>query len=167
MEDGNGIRLDSGSSIVLEAAGSIFIDGKKCRSRAQAEVLFRTPRSNIEICRDFNFYALEGVRTDGKDDGSIGDLPDGLAGKKETEHWQMSYSAMAAVPAVDIARCDEGSGLGMTACGAVPAIAGGQQILAMKDAMAGKRGKEARFQDSLQSMEIFTVKGGHAVWMEG
>ena len=37
----------------------------------------------------------------------------------------------------------------------------------MKDAMAGKRGKEARFQDSLQSMEIFTVKGGHAVWMEG
>ncbi len=166
MEDGNGIRLDSGSSIVLEAAGNIFIDGKKCRSSAQAEVLFRTPRSNIEICRDFNFYAPEGVRTDGKDDGSIGDLPDGLE-KKKTEHWQMSYSAMAAVPTVDIARCDEGSGLGMAACGAVPAIAGGRQILAMKDAMAGKKGKEARFQDSLQSMEIFTVKGGHAVWMEG
>ncbi len=51
----------------------------------------------------------------------------------------------------------------LAACSAVPKIAGGRQTLAMEDVMAGKSGKDVRFPDALQGMEIFTVKGGHTV----
>ena len=163
MKDGDGICLDSGKSVLLEAAGKISINGRKCMSSAPMEILYQTSHSNIEICRDFNFYAPGGVQTNGKIDGAEADMPVSSAGNREPEHWQISYSAMAAVPVADVSRCDADSVMELAACSAVPKIAGGRQVLAMKDTMEGKTGKNVRFPDALQGMEIFTVKGGHRV----
>lgn len=167
MEDGRGICFSSGQSMVLEAAGEISINGKKCSSCAPMEILYQASQSNIEICRDFNFYAINGVQTDGKTDGDIMDLPEVSDGSQAQEHWQISFVAMAAVPAADVSGWDEDSMTELAACGAVPKMAGGRQVLAMKDTMAGKSGKDVRFPEALQGMEIYTVKGGYAVPEEG
>ena len=163
LEDGNGVRLDSSRDIVLEAAGGISINGRKCMSSAPVEILYRTSRSNIEICRDFNFYAPGGVQTNGKVDGAAAEMPTASGKDREPDGWQISYSAMAAVPAENVLKFGADGVMELAACSAVPKIAGGRQTLAMEDVMAGKSGKDVRFPDALQGMEIFTVKGGHTV----
>lgn len=64
MMDASGIELNSDQTISFQARGSIVIRaGRKLSIRAPRQVLLQTSQSNIELNRNFNFFALGGVRT--------------------------------------------------------------------------------------------------------
>lgn len=65
MEDAAGIRLNSSSSLSFTADGKICLQGKRISMTAPVEIVCKIPDSNIELCRDLNFYASGGVRTTG------------------------------------------------------------------------------------------------------
>lgn len=162
LEDTNGIQLKSKNNINMNAAEGVYIKGKKGTVTAPLEIVCRTSQSNIEINRDFNFYAPGGVRTQGS--GSTGEsMPAAASREKKPEHWQITYSAMAAVPAVDFAKADDDGVIDLMAGAAVPKVAMGKTTVAMADVMSGKPESEVRYPNSLRSMEIYTVKGGYAL----
>lgn len=160
VEDKQGIRLKSNKGISLHAEEGIYINGEKTDIFAPFEIVLRTDKSNIEINRDFNFYAPEGVQTNGTDGGTA-DRPKLAPQEKKTDHWQLAYSAMAAVPTVDFAKADDDGVVDLMANAAIPKIAGGKTIFAMSDVMNGKSEAEARFAGALRSMDLYTVKGGY------
>ncbi len=160
VEDRQGIRLKSNKGISLHAGEGIYINGKKTDILAPFEIVLRTDKSNIEINRDFNFYAPEGVRTNGTT-GGTDDLPIVKPQEKEADHWQLAYSAMAAIPTVDFAKADNDGVVDLMANAAIPKIAKGRPMFAMSDVMNGKSEAEARFAGALRSMDLYTVKGGY------
>lgn len=161
-EDKQGIQLKSTKGIRLNAEEGIYINGKRADIFAPFEIVLRTDKSNIEINRDFNFYAPEGVQTNGTADG-INEQPAMLPQEKETDHWQMAYSAMAAVPTVDFAKADDDGVVDLMVSAAIPKIASGKTTFAMSDVMNGKPESEARFASALRSMDLYTVKGGYSL----
>lgn len=83
---------------------------------------------------------------------------------RNVEHWQASYSALAAVPAADFSQIrDTGTVVDMFTCGSVPKVAKGSTTIAMSEAMAGKKESETSFPKAFRSMECYTVKGGYAL----
>lgn len=165
VEDRQGIRLKSNKGISMNAGEGVYINGQKTDIFAPFEIVLRTDKSNIEINRDFNFYAPEGVQTNGTT-GGTDDLPISTSQEKKADHWQLAYSAMAAVPTVDFAKADNDGVVDLMANAAIPKIAGGKTIFAMSDVMNGKPEAEARFAEALRSMDLYTVKGGYPLPME-
>ena len=113
MEDLMGIQMDSNKNISLIAGRKVCMEGKNISVTAPLEILFRTPEANIEICRDFNFYAPGGVRTVGN--GDVSENQTKLPAEKPNnggriEHWRASFSAMAAVPAADFGKRNSADG---------------------------------------------------------
>ncbi len=160
VEDRQGIRLKSNKGISLHAGEGIYINGEKTDIFAPFEIVLRTDKSNIEINRDFNFYAPEGVQTNGTP-GGTDDLPIVKPQEKKADHWQLAYSAMAAIPTVDFAKADNDGVVDLMVNAAIPKIAEGRPVFAMSDVMNGKSEAEARFAGALRSMDLYTVKGGY------
>ena len=80
------------------------------------------------------------------------------------EHWQASYSAIAAVPTVDFGKMTEvDSAIDIFACGSVPKVAKGATTIAMAEVMEGKKEGETSFPKVFESMNNYTVKGGYAL----
>lgn len=167
MSDQWGIRLKSNSGIAFQADGEISFSGKSVTVTAPMEVVCRTPESNIELCRDINLYAPGGVKTVGTGEGiAKGENPDAeeMTAGEETEHWQVSFSAMAAVPALDIGRiAGVDDVVELAVCGSIPKIANGSAVVALSEVMDGKKESETSFPDSFKSMDNYTVKGGYAL----
>ncbi|MDE6951982.1 MAG: phage late control D family protein [Lachnospiraceae bacterium] len=161
LEDANGIRLKSKYNIKMNASQGIYVEGKKGAIIAPLEIVCKTNRSNIEINRDFNFYAPEGVQTYSKENNDGPVYPEN-PGREMPGHWQMSFAAMASVPKVDFSKADGDGVIDLMAEGSVPRIAGGGATVAMADVMSGKPESEVRHKKALRSMEIYTVKGGYA-----
>lgn len=165
MGDATGIQMCSSADISFKANGKVCIEGKNVSVVAPIEVVGRTNKANIEICRDFNFFAPGGVRAIGtgdilekKQDSSVVRRRD----YKKIEHWQASYSAMAAVPAVDFGCMSEPDiAVDIFACGSVPKVAKGSTTIALAEVMDGKEESETSFPKAFQSMENYTVKGGY------
>ena len=145
----------------MNASQGIYVEGKKGAIIAPLEIVCKTNRSNIEINRDFNFYAPEGVQTYSKENNDGPVYPEN-PGREMPGHWQMSFAAMASVPKVDFSKADGDGVIDLMAEGSVPRIAGGGATVAMADVMSGKPESEVRHKKALRSMEIYTVKGGYA-----
>lgn len=163
MTDMLGIELCSNEKISFQADGEIFLEGKNIVVNAPFEVVCKTPKSNIEICRDFNLYAPNGVQTVGmKKEEKKQEVINSGKKKQEVEHWQASYSAINAIPMADFDKIQAKEDmLDFYANGAVPKIARGSATIALSEVMDGKKEKESTFPEALQSMENYTVKGGY------
>lgn len=170
MSDQSGIRLKSNSDVVFQADGEISWAGKNITVTAPIEVVCRTPESNIELCRDINLYAPRGIKTVGTGDSAeksknpdVGEMETG----KETEHWQISFAAISAVPAIDIGRITGADDIvEATVCGNIPKIVDGSAVIALSEVMDGKKESETSFPDAFKSMDNYTVKGGYALPIE-
>jgi len=164
MDDLSGIQMCSNSDIMLNAAGQINIIAKDISITAPQDIVCKTTDSNIEICRDFNFYAPGGVKIIKTGDLAAGKKNKAADQAEQQNCWQLSYHAMGAIPAVDLAAVDSTGGLvGMAACGSVPKVAKGSVTVALSEVMEGKQEDEVTFPNAFRSMENLTVKGGYAL----
>ena len=162
LEDEKGVFLQSQGSIFMEAEGKLLIKGESIHMDALVEVVAKTKEANIEICRDFNFYAPKGIRTIGEGKEEEGErILDREEGEEGIEHWQLAYGAMGGVPVLDPmeTKGEEGMAI-LLAMGSVPQTAKGSAVVALSQAMEGKREKDCTFPNAFRSMEIYTVRGG-------
>ena len=171
MEDARGARLDTGSATLLQAAGSVHLKGSSILITAPLEVVCCTPQSNIEICRDFNFYAQGGVNTYGADSGASGSAVSARGNqkrRKQADHWQASYTALGAIPKALYPEtlADPDIMPGVYACGSIPSVAGASAMHALLHVMHGTKESEYPFPHVLKGMEQYIVKGGYALWEE-
>ncbi|MDE7323538.1 MAG: hypothetical protein K2N73_12640 [Lachnospiraceae bacterium] len=170
MSDRMGIELFGDMDMLLEAEGRIQVAGKCISVLSPITVTGRTDISNIEVCRDFNFYAPAGVHTVGtgthqeKCDADERQEKERKQEKKPTQeisHWQASYAAIAAVPAADFAKLDNMALLAdVYACGSIPKIAKATTTIALTEVMGGKKDSACSFAGAFRTMENNTVKGG-------
>ncbi len=170
MSDRMGIEIFGDTDMSLEAAGRIQIEGKGISVMSPIAVTGRTDASNIEVCRDFNFYAPEGVHTIGTgayqeecdtDDKQDKDHKQAKKPAQDMSHWQASYSAIAAVPVADFAKLDDIVLLtDFYSCGSIPRTAKATMTIALSEAMRGKKDSECSFAGAFRAMEHNTVKGG-------
>lgn len=162
LEDKKGVFFQSQGSIFMEAEGKLLIKGESIHMDALVEVVAKTKEANIEICRDFNFYAPKGIRTigEGKEEEKERIL-DREEGEEGIEHWQLAYGAMGGVPVLDPMETKGEEGMAvLLAMGSVPQTAKGSAVVALSQAMEGKREKDCTFPNAFRSMEIYTVRGG-------
>ena len=165
LNDESGIRFKSHKGLEINAAQGIYIGGKKEMLSAPMDIVCRTDQSNIEISRDFNFYAPGGVQTNGQESaGAPSPVPVSIGEK--TDYWQIAYSAMASVPSADLSKGDADGVIDLMAEAAIPRIAAGKTTLAMADVMEGIPESEARYPNALRAMELYTVKGGYPLPQE-
>ncbi len=167
MSDQAGIRLKSNSDIVFQADGGIYLTGQNVTVTAPVEVVCRTPASNMELCRDINLYAPGGVKTIGTGAGASPsrdlDAEEPMP-EEETEHWQVSFSALAAIPALDFGQIGGADDVvEMSVLGSTPKIANSAAVAAMSEVMEGKRECDTSFPNVFKSMDNYTVKGGYAL----
>lgn len=170
MSDRMGIEIFGDTDMSLEAEGRIQVEGKSISVMSPIAVTGRTGTSNIEVCRDFNFYAPEGVHTIGTgayqekcdtDDRQDREHKQAEKPAREMSHWQASYSAIAAVPAADFAKLDDIVLLtDFYSCGSIPRTAKATTTIALAEAMRGKKDSECSFAGAFRAMEHNTVKGG-------
>ncbi len=164
MEDAAGIRIDSSSNLSFTADGKISIQGKNISVIAPVEVVCKVPDSNIELCRDLNFYADGGVRTIGT--GKIKEETLDKVSKlrrKRSGSWQVSWSAVCAIPSVDLSKAERKTAFDLYAGGSVPQMAKGSAIFAMSQVIEGKKESECSNPSVFYSMENYTIKGGYKV----
>ena len=164
MDDLSGIQMCSNTGIILNAVGQINFSAKDISITAPQDIACKTADSNIEICRDFNFYAPGSVKTV-KTGNLTSSKKNKVADKIENQDcWQLSYHAMGAIPAVDLATINSTDEIiGMAACGSVPKVAKGSVTVALSEVMEGKKESEVSFPKAFRSMENLTVKGGYAL----
>lgn len=165
MDDKSGITIGSNTGITFLADGEICCTGNNITIMTPVKAVGRTAQSNIELCRDINLYAPEGVITTGTGE-EVGKHVKASAGKllKEPamEHWQTSFSAIAAVPQMDLGQIGEAEDvIDILANGSVAGIAGGSAVVAMSEVMAGKKESETSFPNVFKSMDNYIVKGGY------
>ncbi len=165
LSDKLGIALFGNSDVLLMAQGNVQISGKTVSMESPAAVACQTTASNIEICRDFNFYAPSGVQTigtgecQGKSAGKVK-----KQGEQDIVHWQSTYAAIAAVPFAGLSRIEGVETLvDLGACGCVPKVAEGLTVIALTEVMEGKKESECSCPEALQAMEQYVVKGGYAI----
>lgn len=167
MDDQQGIQMVSTPDISFIADGAVYWEGRNIKVNAPLEVVCRTIESNIELCRDINLYAPGGVKTIGTGNGvnRKNDLDSGHnVVRKDTEHWQASFSAIAALPVVDFGKIQgQEDIIDLFACGGVPKVANGSTTISLSEVMEGKKESESSFPESFKSMDNYTVKGGYAL----
>lgn len=168
LSDKLGIALFGDSDVSLVAKGNVQISGKMISMESPVVVTYQTTASNIEICRDFNFYAPEGVQTIGtgeyQEKKEVKVKKQEEKKKKDITHWQSSCSAIAAVPFAGLNKIVGVETLvDLGACGCVPKVAKGLTVVALTEAMEGKKESECSCPEALQAMEQYIVKGGYAI----
>lgn len=163
IEDNKGICMQSKNNITFIAEGEVYWEGKCIKAAAPMEVVCRTGESNIELCKDINLYAPGGVQTSGTGGKAKRKYSSGKGtDSQETEHWQASFSALAAVPAISFGTVKgEEDGIDLHTCGGIPRLANGSSVMSMAEIMDGKKAGDTSFPDCFISMGNFTVKGGY------
>lgn len=167
MEDASGVSIKSQTGISLLADGEIFLTGKKIDAFTPVELVCRTAKSNLELCRDINLYAPGGVKTIGTGTtvkhAEVSETGT-AAEKQETEYWQAAFSAVAAVPCADLGKIEGPEQIvELFAGGSVPKVAGGAATIALSEVMGGQKESECSFPSVFKSMNNYTVKGGYAL----
>ena len=175
LKDMDGIWLGSQGNLSVSAQGNLYLEGKSISVAAPLETVCRTPQANIELCRNINLYAPAGVQTvgtgnaaqkvqtDGTGDAAQKVRTDGT-GQEEKGHWQASYTALAAIPAMDL-KVNGGTeeAVDIFTLGSIPKIAKGSVTIAMSEVMEGKKECECSFPKAFRSMDNYMVKGGYAL----
>ncbi|MCI9046662.1 MAG: hypothetical protein HFG71_05195 [Hungatella sp.] len=166
LEDETGIQMCSDKDISFIADGKIVFSGRKIVVDTPIDLTCSTSKSNIEICRDFNFYAPDGVKTQGTGlNVDVARERNEKAIKEKAEQWRLSFSALAAVPSVDFGKGEKNSVIDLVANGAIPKVANGATVVTLKEVMEGKKESETSFPETLNSMEKYSVKGGYRIPM--
>ncbi len=161
LSDGMGIEINSKAGINLSADKDILINGTKVFLQSPLEITCKTHKSNIDICRDFNFYAPSGVTTQGINNTITENEMIPVNEAETTEYWKAAFSAVASIPAMDLRRGDHDSVIDLKACGSIALFARGSTTFAMKEVMEGKKEKDTSFPNAFRTMESYTVKGGY------
>lgn len=165
LEDQEGVRLCSEKDIFLRADGEIQISGKVIKEVAPVEIVCRTASANIEICRDFNFYAPEKVHMIGTEEGIETEEKEERnrkEKKRKIENWQILYRALGALPEVDLSSIHKVSDIvSLFALGSIPKVGRGATVVALAEVMEGKKEEEMTFPSALHSMENHVITGGY------
>lgn len=166
LEDNLGIQFYSNHSISIVSDGFLDIKGKNIVVSAPLRIFSKTNNSNIELCRDINLYATAGVNTistvNSEEVGHIRN--NNIRQVKEIESWRMSFAAMAAVPAVDLAEIDgKDMAIDLFTCGCIPKMAKGSTTISMAQVMRGTKESECSFPKVFQSMQNCMIRGGYAL----
>lgn len=161
LNDELGIKIVSAGNISMSARKDIVIMGSKINMSAPIEVVCRARNSNIDLCRDLNFYAPAGVSTQGTSDGKKGMVSE--QGEEKFGLWKAAFSVMAAIPVLDIGKGDQDSIADLAACGSIARYAHGSTVIAMKEVMEGMKEEETSFPEAFKSMQAYTVKGGFSL----
>ncbi len=160
LSDKSGIELGSSMAIIMEAANDVILNGRRINVDSPLEITCRTQKANIDMCRDFNFYAPGGVTTQGTGNGEKKKIT-AKGETKKTESWKASFMAMAAIPVMDLKQGGNDSIVGLKACGAVAKFATGNAVFAVKEVMEGKKEADTSFPDVFRAMQTYAVKGGY------
>lgn len=164
LSDRSGEDIYCASEIKVIAQEKIRIQGRHIKIIAPSEILCKTPESNIDLCRDINFYASAGVLTQGSDSRKKRKVtPIPINEVEEVGQWKSFFSAIASIPVTDISQMDHDSIVDLKACGSIAKFAEGSTIIAMQEVMAGKKESEVSFPHAFKSMQTYTIKGGYAV----
>lgn len=158
------IRLHSVDSIRLQAKGPVSIHANKIKLDSPKNITLLAGQSNIEICKNFDFYAQNGVHTQeiGREKkGQREQDTNPNTEKEEKNYQQLTYAAMGAIPAMDLSQLNDESIIDFMALGSVPKMAKGSTVMSMKEVMEGKRVEETSVPQAFLSMGNFTVKGGY------
>lgn len=83
--------------------------------------------------------------------------------QKKTEQWQVACTALAATPIVRLEKDIKVDVVDIFTLGSIPRIASGFLTIDISEVMEGKKENECSFPKALQSMNIYTVKGGYAL----
>jgi len=165
LDDSSGIQVKSNENISFTADGQIYFKGEKVSVTAPLEISCRTRESNIELCRDINLYSPVSVNL-AEEEGAER-MPDDAKYKEQdetVESWRVSFSAISAIPAVDLAQMEGNDAVtGMFTCGSIPKMAQGQTTVAMAEVMGGIKESECSFPKTFCSMQNDMVKGGCAL----
>ncbi len=159
--DSMGIEIKSKVGINLCADKGISINGTKVFLQSPLEIACKTHKSNIDICRDFNFYAPSGVTTQGINNIITENKMISVYEAETIEYWKAAFSAVASIPMMDLRRGDQDSIIDLKACGCVALFAKGSTTFAMKEVMEGKKERDTSFPNVFRTMESYTVKGGY------
>ena len=171
MIDDRGIQINSSKGISLNAQGPITLSGEQVFVQAPDRILMQTSESNIEMCKNFNFYAPGGVKNStGAGGGEIekqeksnsGDKPR----KEDPNHWQASYAALGAVTSGHSGPIDDDAIIRRYALGCVPKICGGHAVVTMSEIMAGTPVEETTFPEAILTLESYTFNGGYRLPIE-
>lgn len=164
LSDMSGEDIYSTDEMKMIAQEKIRIEGRHVKIIAPSEILCKTPEANIDLCRDINFYASAGVLTQGSDNRINSKVtPIAINEVEEEGQWKSFFTAIAAIPVIDISQVDQDSIVDLKACGSIAKFAEGSTIIAMQEVMAGKKESEVCFPHAFESMQAFTIKGGYVV----
>lgn len=167
MEDKSGINIKSNTGISLLAKEEVLLTGRNIKAFTPTELACKTGESNIELCRDINLYAPGGVKTVGTG-ATVKKAKEPeiekTTGKHEIEYWQTAFSAVSAIPSVDLGKVEgQESMMDLFVCGGIPKVASGASAVALSEVMDGRKESECSFPNVFKSMNNYTVKGAYAL----
>ena len=162
LADREGIRLNSNKAIRLTANQQIELIGNKVTLDAPERLLMQTADSNIEIAKNFNLFAPQGVKTSSSRSHQPPTRQESTQGD-DPNHWPLSYGALGAMPKVNLSQMNDDAIVGLATNGAMPQIARGQTAQVMIEMMGGKKAEETSYPRVFSSMDNYSMKGGSAV----
>ena len=165
--DEAGMKIQTCHQLSLCAEGTVNCITPKLSIQSPVELTCMTKQANIELCRDINLYAANGVNTIGTGERSVKKPEEETEGEGYSEtkgNWKESFTALAAIPAVEMGQAgSEATVTALYACGGIPRVAAGAAVLSLSQVMNGTKEEDCMFPNVFQSMEGYTVKGGYAV----
>lgn len=164
--DETGMNLQTCHDCILNAEGEINCIAKKISVQSPVKLVCMTRQANIELCRDINLYAVNGVNTVGTSETSAvkSKETEHVAYNDMNEHWEQSFTALAAVPALNHKQDREAEAISdLCVSGAIPQVATGPAVVALSQVMEGTKVSECTFPNVFKAMGAYTVKGGYAV----
>ena len=165
LEDSTGISIWSEKGISFQAEKEIRICGKKIIGTALEEVVCRTSDVNVAICRDLNFYAPAGVQLIGEEKREEEESKQSERReqrKERIDHWQISYTALGAIPEVDLSKIRGAKDIIMLyTLGSLPKVGRGDVVVSLAEVMEGRKEKETTFPDAFRALEEHVVTGGY------
>ena len=164
LTDVRGILM-KGANVTLDAVGAIAISGNEVFVQAPERILMWTNKSSIEVCKNFNFFAPNGVssNTSGSSDVEMPRDGGNTSEKTDLNHWQASFAALGSVPNGNVGNGDDHDFIRLIALGSVPKISDGHLIVSMSEVMKGIPVEETTFPDAIAGMESYTFNGGFYV----
>lgn len=161
--DKKGISFSSDKGMQLGARANICIKGKRIIANACIDFACETEMANIEISKNFNFYAIKGIQTkatklEKKEKNWDLLFRDEI---KKISYRQASYAILGALPVIDLNKTDTRTIIDLAATGAVAKIGSGTVTIVMRDIMNGVPEEEVKCAEALDKLDIYTFKNAH------
>ena len=184
MIDERGINFNAIKGVELNAQGDITFRGEQIFVQAPQRILMQTSESNIEMCKNFNIYAPQGVSNNGTDEGGIEaevlkneveitaeeaqkqQKSFKVKKKEDPAHWQVSFAALGSISSTNMNALSDDTIIRLYTLGSVSKLCGGHVIASMSEVMAGKSVEETSFPEAITNMKAYTFNGGFYIPIE-